>query len=218
MVAGSLLLVGCGGGGGRYAAEVARQARNVDEWLRLIKQSEKLAHGARATGNISEAAQHSDRAAWAAQQVDAAVQQAMQAQPSGQLPDETLRLLRELEEARVEARSMALRTQSDNAVAAALNGIKSEPRLLADEHSAVLEGLVRDFLCLHFEEIAMEGEMPAESDYLKFLRDKGIEHIVPAWELKGKVESVINFAQSASQARTPTEARVYARLLRECIK
>lgn len=86
-----------------------------------------------------------------------------------------------------------LSTEADDAVATAASRIKSEPGFLANPDEQELEGFLRDFLCLHLEEIANEGKLPSANDYEIFLRDEWVAQIVPAWELKNKVKSVLVF-------------------------
>jgi hypothetical protein len=87
---------------------------------------------------------------------------------------------------------------------------------LAKEDITTLRNLSKDFLCFHLETLATENRLPNDADYKDFLFNSALSRVIPVWELKGKAESIINFAQIASAPRSTAETQARLKLLREC--
>ncbi len=212
------LLGGCGGvrRGVQYTDDLARQLQNADEGLRTVEQYAEHARQARAAKRFSEATQYSDEASRAAQRVAAASQESEQTRQTGHLSDDTRNILRRIEEASVQAQFVSLRTQADDAVMATTLRMKTEQGALAKDDINTLHNFCKEFLCFHLEVLANENRLPDDSDYSNFIRNYALAKFVPLWEIKGKAENVIAFAQNVATAHSIAEIRARAMLLKEC--
>lgn len=198
------------------ADDIARNLQKVEDELRLLKKYEQLAKQAREAGQFSQAEQYGDEARKSARRINVAAQESDQISRAGSLSEDAQSLLQRIQEANIQAQFVRLQTESDKAVGLTTIKMKFGQGALANEDIKTLRDFNKEFLCFHLETLVNENRLPSDADYKNFVLDSTLSKIVPVWELKGKAESIIEFAKTASVPHSSAETQARLRLLREC--
>jgi hypothetical protein len=191
------------GFGAQYIDEVRR---NADKLLKASQRYVGKARQARDMGRLSEAAQYSQQAVYAAQQAERELRQAQP--PTAQLSNNISSLLQEIKEANVKAQKSKLETEADDVITRTVDRLKSMQGKLANESEGELKNFVTDFLCFYVD----NNFSPKQEEYTKFfsktLEGKFLVGTREKRQIEEKLKGVHDFAIRMSQLYTSSDPKI----------